>query len=120
MIRAALLAVALAAPGCAYRVTIASAPAGAQLTLPDGSTPSTPAETTLRWRLFGRQLVTATAPGYRPLTVDLRRSEVRWLHYPRDTVLRPNRLTGAPRGHVELILVPDHGPTGTWTADDVP
>ncbi len=116
----ALLAFLLLSGGCAYRVQLESTPAGAQLLLPDGTVTTTPAETTVKWKPFHRQQVTAAAPGYRTLTVDLRRAEVRWGHYLRDAIFRPKTYTGAPRGQVELVLVPEHDPAGTWTADEIP
>lgn len=119
--RPALLGLLLAlGPGCAYRVSLHSDPAGAQVTLPSGQTVSTPAEAQLRWRPFGKQEVTVQAAGYRPLTVDLRKSEIRLSHYLRDAIFRPSTLTGASRGRVTLVLVPEHGSVGTWTADEVP
>lgn len=119
MIRLAVALLVLT-QGCAYRVAIGSSPAGAQLTLPDGTSTATPAVVKLRWVPLGEQIVTAAAPGYRTLQVDLRRREVRWTHYPRDLLLRPATLRGAPRGEIDLLLVPVHGPAGTWTGDDVP
>ncbi len=106
--------------GCAYKVELTSTPAGAQLLLPDGSTATTPTVATLRWRPFGTQPVIASAPGYREVRFDLRRNEIRWFHYVRDTLLRPSTLAGAPRGSVDFLLVPEHGPAGSWTADEIP
>lgn len=106
--------------GCAYRVSLASLPSGAQVTLPDGSTIATPSETTLRWKPFSKQEITVRAVGYRPLTIDLRRSEVRLSRYIRDALFRPRTWRGEPRGEIELVLVPEHGGAGTWTADEVP
>jgi hypothetical protein len=102
--------IALWLAACVYRVTLATEPAPVQIALPDGSVVATPAEVSLRWVPFGHQVVTASAPGYRPLTIDLRRTEVRWPHW----------LRGASRRKVELLLVPDHGPAGTWRPEDVP
>lgn len=118
--RALLLLLPLLGSSCAYRVALASNPAGAQITLPDGTTVSAPAEAQLRWRPFGKQEITAQAAGYRPVTVDLRKSEVRWAHYVRDAIFRPSTYVGAPRSEVEIVLVPEHGSVGTWTADEVP
>lgn len=94
---------------CAYRVTLTSAPDGARVELPSGRVVATPATARLEWVPFGHQRVTASAPGFRPMTVDLRDSEVRLGHL----------LHRSERRVVELILVPEHGPAGTWTRDDV-
>jgi hypothetical protein len=117
-VRAALLALLL--PGCAYRVTLASRPSAVTVALPDGSRVTTPAEVRLRWVPFGHQRVTATADGYRPLTVDLRRDEIRWSRFVIGTIAHPSVLSGKPRGEVELVLIPEHGPVGSWTEDDIP
>ena len=106
--------------GCAYKVAISSVPAGAEVLLPDGSTITTPGETVLRWAPFNKQSVTVLAAGYRPITVDLRRSELRAGRIARDSLLRPATLAGAPRGYLSVILVPEHGAVGTWTEDEVP
>ncbi len=112
---------AFAAPGCAYKMQLNSAPSGAEVRLPDGSAVVTPTEeVTLRWAPFNRQPVTVLAAGYRPLTIDLRRHEIRFGHYIRDTLLRPRTLLGQSRGTVYLVLVPIHDHVGTWDADDVP
>jgi len=105
---------------CAYKVRLVSEPAGAQLTLPNGEQVMAPAEVTLKWVPFGHQPLTCQASGYRTLTLDLRKDEVRWSHYVRDTIFRPRTLFGAPRGTVRLVMVPEHGGVGTWEAEDVP
>ena len=110
------IAAVLLTSGCAYHLKLETEPAGAQVLLPDGSVVTTPTETTLKWGPFSRQEVVASAPGYRTLTVDLRRTEVRFGKYIRDAIFRPSTLQGAPRGQVELVLIPEHDPAGTWTA----
>ena len=61
--------------------------------------------------------LTVSAPGFRPLSVDLRRSEIRLWRYGTDTLFRPRTLFGAPRRQVQFALVPQHGPTGTWSSE---
>lgn len=106
--------------GCAYKLKLASNPAGAEITLPNGQTVVTPSVVKLRWVPFGKQMVIANAAGFRPMEVDLRSQEIRASHYLRDAVFRPKTWLGAPRGAVSLVLVPEHGPVGTWSPDDVP
>ena len=108
---------ALLMTGCAYKVELSSAPAGARVALPDGTEVFTPEVVQLRMAPFNRQEITVTSPGYRPLTVDLRKREMRFWRYVSDALFRPGTLTGAPRGHIELLLVPLHGPSGTWTSE---
>ena len=100
--------------GCAYRVALTSLPMPARVELPGGETVVTPAEVTLRWAPFGHQSVVVTAPGHRRLEVDLRRDEIRLGRLVATSVCRPRTLFGAPRGEVRFLLVPDHGPAGTW------
>jgi hypothetical protein len=121
--RVRLAAVLLAgglSSGCAYRVTMSSTPAAATVQLPDGGRTVTPDEVVLRWRPFQSQVVQVSAPGYRTVAIDLRDREIRWSRYVTDTLFRPATLVGAPRGDVRFVLVPEHGPVGTWGEDDVP
>jgi hypothetical protein len=106
--------------GCAYTVALTSTPMPARVALPDGRIVATPTEARLRWAPFGHQVVTATAPGYRPLTVDLRRDEVTLGRWVATSVFRPATWFGAPRGEVRLVLVEEHGPAGTWGGEAAP
>jgi hypothetical protein len=107
--------------GCAYRVTLASLPEPAEIDLPGRrGTVVTPTEVTLRYVPFGHQRVRVRAPGYRVLEVDLRRTEIRLGRYFSDSLWRPATLAGGSRGTVRFVLVPEHGPVGTWEADEVP
>jgi hypothetical protein len=111
----------LGSAGCAYKVRINTSPAGAELTLPSGETVITPNEVTLRWAPFNHQELTARAAGFRELTIDMRREEVRWGHYLRDILLLHTRTwAGQPRGTVSLVMIPEHDGVGTWTAEEVP
>lgn len=103
--------------GCAYKVELSSAPIGARVDLPNGKHVFTPDVVKLRVAPFKKQEVTVSSPGYRPLTVDLRQHELRFWRYLSDALFRPATWTGAPRGHLELRLVPQHGPAGTWSVE---
>ncbi len=104
--------------GCAYTVTLTSAPMPARVQLPGGRVVATPVDAKLRWAPWSHQVVTADAPGYRTLVVDLRDDEVRLGRWIATSLFRPATWSGAPRGEVRLVLVPEHGPSGTWSADD--
>lgn len=93
-----LLAVALV--GCTYRVTVDSDPPGALMTLRDGRTVVLPEEVRFHAVPFTRRVVTVTAPGYRTAEVDT------------------SAYLGRPR-EVEVLLVREHGPAGTWTAEQI-
>jgi hypothetical protein len=105
----------MALSGCAYRLQMDSRPSGAQVTLPSDEIVSTPEVVPLVWVPFGHQRVTVSAPGYRTFVVDLRKQEITAWHVVGD-LLAVRRLVspGAPDGRVEFVLVPDHGPAGTW------
>ena len=119
--RPSLILILLLTTGCAYKLQMHSNPAGAEVTLPDGTQVITPCEVTLRWAPFNRQLLTARAAGYRELTLDMRKDEVRFGHYLRDVFLLKLRTwAGKPRGTVSLVMIPEHAGVGTWNADDVP
>lgn len=102
----------LALVGCAYRVNLVSTPPGALVELPTGRQVTTPAVVRLRWAPFNEAVVRASARGYRPLEVDLRDTEVKAGRFLFRAFKRP-------RGEVELVLVPSHGPTGTWLPGEV-
>ncbi len=109
------------ASGCAYKVTLTSQPELTEIVLPGkGGTVITPVDVTLRYVPFGKLPIVASAPGYRPLELDLRKSEVRLGRYITDTLWRPATLFGRSRGVVRLVLIPEHGPVGTWVEDEVP
>lgn len=114
--------IALIGPGCAYRVAIDSRPAAALVELPDGSRLTTPAVARVRWAPWNQQVIQVSATGYRTVSLDLRRREVRFKRFlfrvPRG--LPSDRDALRARGRVELVLVPAHGPTGTWTEADIP
>jgi len=105
---------------CSYKVRVSSATAGVAVELPDGERAIPPFDYEARWAPFNEQVIHATAQGYRPLTLDLRAREVRLGRYVTDTLFRPATLFGAPRGEVRLVLVPEHGPVGTWSDEEVP
>lgn len=110
----------LALTGCAYRVALTSLPMPAQVTLPDGRVVVTPTEADLRWAPFAHQVVIANAPGHRTLAVDLREHEIKFWRLVGTTVFHPATIVGRPRGEIRLVLVPEHGPAGTWTSDELP
>ncbi len=108
--------------GCAWRVLVESGPVPAEIVLPNEERVVTPAEVKLRWVPFGRQHVTLSARGYRPIEVDLRKDEIRFFRYVGTTVRGARRYgeKEGSRGEIRYMLVPDHGPVGTWTAEDIP
>ena len=88
--------------GCPYHVDLTASPTAAEVILPSGEIVTTPARVRLRWVPFGHQRVEVRAPDHRTLTVDLHTSEIGLRH------------------EVTFLLVPEHGPVGTWDPEEVP
>jgi len=118
--RIALVTGALLASGCAYKVNLNTNPLAADVKLPDGTTVVTPAEIKFRYVPFGRQTIVVTAPGYRVVEMDLRRTEIKLGRYITDAIFKPRTWLGDARGQVHVVLVPNHGPVGTWDPAEVP
>lgn len=114
MIDLRLLGLVLLCSGCAYKVALKSTPSAVLVELPGGAVLPTPGTYVARWAPFNSVPIRATARGYRPLEVDLRRTEVRFGRF----LIRGFR--NQPRGEVQLIMVPEHGPVGTWIEQDLP
>ncbi len=107
-----LVAVGLLGAGCTYPVLLRSEPPGALVTVVrTGEVVSTPTVVRLRFP----ERVEIRADGYRPFDARLRRREVSWLRQ----VATPDPAVVA-RGDIEIHLVPDHGPSGTWTEQELP
>ena len=88
-----------------------SNPPGALVELQrEGEVVSTPVARRLR---FPAKVV-VTAPGYRDMRVVLRKREV-----GERKVGVVEGIDTAVRGRIELVLVPEHGPSGTWTPDGI-
>lgn len=64
-----------------------------------------PGQVRVRWIPFVHPKVLVIAPGYRRMTIPLK--------------VGMSALWGRPRA-IELVLIPNHGPSGTWTEEDVP
>jgi hypothetical protein len=118
--RVLLVAAGAILAGCPYKVTLTAQPATAEVTLPGGDQIALPADVKARYVPFGHQRIRATADGFRDLEVDLRAEEVRLFSLVVGTLAHPSTLWGRPRGEVRLVLVPEHGPAGTWTPDEIP
>ncbi len=117
-----LASVLLFMTGCAHTVEIKSEPAGAVVTLGHrGAVGLTPVQVKV-WDIpLTRPSARVALAEYRTVTLDLRR-EVRPLERPQNfATLRWKKAfsRGVMASHL-VLLVPRHGPSGTWTADEVP
>src|SRR6187200_25685 len=110
--------------GCAWGVHVESVPVQSQIELPNGDRVVTPHDITFRYVPLGHQRIRITAKGYRTIEADLRKDEIRSFRYIGTTLRGPRRYgdqdEGGTRGEIRYMLVPDHGPAGTWDAEDVP
>lgn len=119
MLRAArlLLLVPLLA-GCVHRIEVRSDPGGAMASFNGKSMGRVPFE--VKVHPFGRRQLALTLPGYRPITLTIARTgtlsflnDVLTLHWLRAVGL-------VQYSSVEVELLPEHGPIGTWNPDDLP
>lgn len=104
--------------GCIHRVEVTSLPAGAVLYRKQTQLGDAPV--TVRIPMFASTEIEARMPGYRTVTTRLR--GVGTMSFVSDFVfLHWRKAVGArPKGQVELRLIPEHGPVGTWEPDEVP
>ena len=101
--------------GCLTNVRIESLPQGAAVTLPSGQVVTTPAEVPMKWVPFGHQVISASKSGYRTTRLDLRSHCITWTHLMGEAFVHRGVTGGkAAKERVVVMLVADHGPTGSW------
>jgi hypothetical protein len=106
---------------------IASDPPGAEVRLPDNHVVSTPSIVKVHYTFFTPAPIVVTAPGYRTMSYDLRHrpgfgqpeiSVWRVALYP---IWHPfAAFRKEPLRRLEFVMVPEHGPAGTWEPSSVP
>ena len=104
---------------CRHKIEIESAPYGADVHWKEESLGKTPMEYTFWWYPGRRIPITVQYFGYRTSVLDVHRS-ISPLIVADDIVhLRILRLLGLETRNVHsAVLVPEHGPSGTWTPKD--
>ncbi len=116
----ALLAAAVLAgtTGCAYSATLQTNPVGASVFL--DNEPAGIAPVPIKVRAFtGPSLIRVELPGYRPYEVELKTERRLWTRF-KFGLVNPGVILGSTPPPVRtLVLVPEHGPAGTWTPEDV-
>lgn len=117
-----LLTLCLLSSGCAWTVRAQTDRPGGWAQLPSGERVALPADLRLRYTpLHKPQRVSFGAPGGRELTLNLREQAMpRWgLRLLMDPLFRPQQVySDTPRETLRVLLVPDHGPAGTWRIED--
>lgn len=104
--------------GCVHRVEVTTVPTGANLYRAGAHVGEAPG--TVAIRPFASTRIEARLPGYRTATTSLR--GVGTFSFLAELItLRWGRALGLrPRAAVEIRLMPEHGPAGTWAPEDVP
>ena len=108
--------------GCAHTVEIRSEPAGAAVTLMHrGSVGLTPVQVKV-WDIpLTRPAARIALSDYRTVNLDLRREIRPWARARHLLMLRwRHALARGPTASHLVLLVPRHGPAGTWSAEEVP
>lgn len=113
--------------GCTWRMRVESTPVGAEVRLPDNRVVSTPSIVKVRYSFFKKAPITVSAPGYRPLSFDLMhrkgtgQAEINVWRVALYPLWHPlAALKEDPIRRMEFVLVPEHGPSGTWDPSVVP
>lgn len=108
------------ASSCAHRITVVSEPVGADVVLRGRELGPTPVEVVLWTNPFVRPRATLSFPGYRRVRVDLSRNRRPLRRFRELLVLRWRRAFALVSvAEHEVLMVPNHGPAGTWTPEDV-
>ncbi|MBN1334937.1 MAG: PEGA domain-containing protein [Deltaproteobacteria bacterium] len=117
----ALLLVGLLLVGCAHRTRIASEPSGAGVQVGRRVIGSTPVEIVVWSVPFTHPSATVTLAGYRPSVIDLRADRRPARRAWEFLTFRWKQAFAREPGQAhEVLLVPRHGPVGTWTEEDIP
>ena len=109
----------IAITGCRHQVVIESTPYGADVFWKEEHLGTTPVEHIFWWHPGKRIHLDVQHYGYRPMTLDIDDS-ISIGRVINDTFhLEGKILLGfAPRTTHTAVLVPEHGPAGTWTPED--
>jgi hypothetical protein len=105
--------------GCVHKAQITTDPVGGEVAWRGAAVGSAPVELTTLWLPFRDMSVEVKVEGYRSTTVDLSR-DVGPLRAAMELLtLRWGRLFGLRARTVhQIMLIPEHGPVGTWTAEE--
>lgn len=118
MSRVLALAGLVLGTGCAYKATLRTNPVGAAVYVDNELVGIAPYDVTVR-AFSGPSQIRVELPGYRPYELELK-SERRVLSRVRYALTHPAVSLGRePPPDRTLVLIPEHGPAGTWTPEDV-
>jgi hypothetical protein len=111
-----VLLVALMMSGCTYTVTVTSDVPGARVEGVRTGQSALPVDVKVPWGPLVHRRITVTAPDYRVVALDLGTRTVRSADFSLFNFFLPWR---APSEELNVVLVRDHGPAGTWTPADL-
>ena len=113
-----LLAAALA--GCMHRVRVQSDPPGAMIRVGREVVGPAPQDVRFLWWPFRPLKVRVAAQGDRPVVIQVNQNVGPMRFLGELLTFRYKRLLGlTPRATVEVILVREHGASGTWLPEDI-
>lgn len=103
--------------GCVHHIVVSSDPPGAMASFNGAAVGRLPAEVLVR--PFERRALAVTLVGFRPMTLTLARTgtmsfvgDLLTLHWPRGLGI-------TPYATVELEMIEEHGPIGTWAPEEL-
>ena len=114
--RTLLVLTLLSMTACRYNITLKSEAPGARVDGLKSGPAGLPTEIPLRWVPFVKRKVTVSAPNYRTVEVDLGARTIRAADFSIFNFLTPWRPSSED---LDIVLVPEHGASGTWTAEDL-
>ncbi len=104
---------------CRHQVTLESTPYGADVYWKEDNIGKTPFDHTFWWFPGRRIPLTVQYFGYRSTVLDVHRSLSPLIVADDIVHFRWLKLLGkVPRATHTAVLVPEHGPAGTWTPED--
>jgi len=105
--------------GCMHKAQITTDPLGAEVAWRGAAVGTAPIELTTLWLPFRDMSVEVQLPGFRGTVVDLSRDIGPLRATGEFLSLRWGRLFGFRARTVHQIrMIPEHGPVGTWSAEE--
>ena len=98
--------------GCTKQMIVHASPVEAVIELPDGEILLTPTAVSIGLRPFVSYPVLISAPGYRPLVVDLAAEQSVWSLFGSRSKLKSGHNLGDQQPDLTVVLIPTHPPVG--------
>lgn len=98
--------------GCTKQMIVHASPVEAVIELPDGEVLLTPTAVSVGLRPFASYPVLISAPGYRPMVVDLAAEQSVWSLFGSRAKLKSDHNLGAQQPDLTVVLIRMHPPVG--------